>query len=67
VENCGNLNCSPGLPANAIFRACSACAGDYEDPTERLETEAKRAMRRRKVARSRKLERVPVNEAEDTG
>jgi hypothetical protein len=32
VENCGNLNCSPGLPANAIFRACSACAGDYEDP-----------------------------------
>jgi hypothetical protein len=32
VENCGKP-CSPEIgPARLAVKACSACAGDYEDP-----------------------------------
>lgn len=31
VEKCGNLGDPRALPAKALA-ACSACAGDYEDP-----------------------------------
>ncbi|HSC44897.1 MAG TPA: hypothetical protein VLC94_03660 [Candidatus Acidoferrum sp.] len=31
MKNCANLD-NPGAPPPDGLRACSACAGDYEDP-----------------------------------
>jgi len=31
VENCGNP-CGPQVNTGEVMTACSACAGDYEDP-----------------------------------
>lgn len=31
MENCGNL-CGPQVNTGEVVTACSACAGDYEDP-----------------------------------
>jgi hypothetical protein len=32
VENCGNRKAPLTLAFASFFQACSACAGDYEDP-----------------------------------
>jgi hypothetical protein len=34
VENCGKARGENSPPLNANLGACSACAGEYEDPDE---------------------------------